>query len=136
MKVMLAIVLMIMLPTQVLAQAQLSLQPRLSGNKAPSALLGIWGTARQCAAHKSGKTDDPLLFPYIITHDWIKQGFIYCFLAWYEPTRNIRGNQAFAFAQCGEDQLRDYQLELNLRDGKLSIQWSEDFTTQELEACR
>jgi len=135
MKVVTAIVLMIMFSTQVLAQAQFSLQPRLSGNKAPSALLGIWGTARQCAAHKSGKTDDPLLFPYIITHDWIKQGFIYCFLAWYEPTRSVGNNQAFAFAQCGEDQLRDYQLELNLREGKLSIRWSDDFTTRELEAC-
>ena len=91
---------------QVLAQAQYSLQPRLNQINAPDALLGIWGTASQCAAHKTGKEDDPRLFPYVIARDWIKQG------------------------------LRDYQVELRLHNGKLRIQWSEDFTTRELGACR
>ena len=136
MKIVLAIVAMIVFSAQVFAQAQFILQPRLSENKAPESLLGIWGTVRQCAAHKSGKTDDPRLFPYVITRDWLKQGFIYCYLAWHEPSADVGDNQAFAFAQCGEDQLRDYHVELNLRDGKLRIQWSEDFTTRELEACR
>lgn len=136
MKFVLAILLMILLPMQVLAQAQFSLQPRLSGNKAPAALLGIWGTARQCSAYKSGNANDPGLFPYIITRDWIRQGFIYCYVAWYEQTSDAHGEKAFAYAQCGEDQLRDFQIRLSLQNGKLSMRWSEDFTTQELEACR
>ena len=136
MKMVMLIAVMIMCSAQAFAQAQFSLQPCLSENNAPAALLGTWGTARQCAAHKSGRVDDPRLFPYIITRDWIKQGFIYCYLAWYEQTGDAVGNQAFAFAQCGEDHLRDYQLEMNLHDGKLRIQWSQDFTTRELQACR
>ncbi len=136
MKVVAVIVLMIMSSAQVLAQAQFSLQPRLNQNNAPEALLGIWGTASQCAAPKAGKEDDPRMFPYIITRDWIKQGFIYCHLVWYEQNSETGAKQAFAFAQCGEDNLRDYQVALKLHNGKLRIQWSEDFTTRELEACR
>lgn len=136
MKILAAMVLMIMSSAQVFAQAQYSLQPGLNENNAPIALLGIWGTSYQCAAHEAGEKDDPRLLPYIITRDWIRQGFIYCYLAWNEQISDAGDNPASAFAQCGEDNLRDYQIVLNLRDGKLRIQWSEDFTTRELEACR
>ena len=75
------------------------------------------------------------LFPYVITRDWIQQGMLYCYMSWREQYSDAKATQADAFAQCGEDGIRDYRILLTLRDGKLRIRWSEDFTTGELQAC-
>jgi len=114
--------------------AQSNVQPK-SDNRGPEALFGTWGTAAQCAAHKAGNNTDMRLFPYVISNDWIQQGMVYCYLVWRERFSDATGTQAYAFAQCGEDSVRDYQVFLDLREGTLRIRWSEDFTTRELQAC-
>ena len=128
-------VVLVMVSATAAAQGQYSLQPDLSRNVLPDDLLGIWGTASQCAAHKSGDHDNPALLPYQISHDWIRQGFLYCYLSLYEHKYDGNSIEAFALAQCGEDNLRDYRLNLKLLNGKLRISWSQDFTTQALMTC-
>ena len=118
-----------------LAQPQLSLQRPPPGTLVPSALLGSWGNAAQCARLAAGGSDNPGLMPYQISADWLRQGFLYCYLAWRGQTRVDGETRYFADASCGEDDLRDYRLTLELRDRRLQIRWSEDFTTAALEAC-
>ena len=119
-----------------LAQSQFSLQPKPVAIAAPAALTGTWGTDRQCATFAAGGSDNPALMPYQISSDWVKQGFLYCFLSWRGETRVGGQPLYYAEARCGEDDLRDYRLSFELRDKRLRIYWSEDFTTAALEACR
>lgn len=135
MKPVAVIVLLLLFSEMAVAQAQFSLQPRAGAGTAPQPLLGIWGTAEQCAAHESGNNDNPRLFPYRISGDWIRQGNIYCYLSWRDHEGDSDGLRAYALAQCGEDNLREYQLRLLLQQGELQIRWSEDFTTRALRAC-
>ena len=118
------------------SSAQYLLQPRNQGVRAPAALLGAWGNAAQCAAHRAGGNRDPRLFAYLISDDWIQQGSIYCRVDWQPPRGDDTDLTVGAFARCGEDGPREYHLLLQLSQGKLRIRWSEDFTTAALEACR
>ncbi len=128
-------ILLILLCGQVSAQSQYSLQPQANGIEAPQSLRGTWGSAEQCAAHRNDKNDNPRLNPYLIDNEWIRQGNIYCYLSWHDEQRDSNGLLAHALAQCGEDSLREYRLLLHLKQDKLRIRWSDDFTTRALEAC-
>ncbi|MDH3761757.1 MAG: hypothetical protein OEU50_12305 [Gammaproteobacteria bacterium] len=128
-------IIMLLITGQVSAQTHYSLQPPASGQKAPARILGVWGTAEQCIAYRHGKTDSPRLFPYRISDDWVRQGEIYCYLSWHDAEQVGDDFRVYALAQCGEDNLREYQLKLNLQQQKLRIRWSDDFTTRALEAC-
>lgn len=118
------------------AQSQFSLQPKAGSQQVPESMLGIWGTAEQCAAHAAGAGDNPALLPYHMTGDWIRQGHIYCYLSWRGQDNNGARLRAYAVAQCGEDDLREYRLTLRLQQDSLRIRWSDDFVTRELMACR
>jgi hypothetical protein len=135
MKLIPLITLLLLFCGQVSAQAQYSLQPRMQGIQVPRSLLGTWGTAEQCRAHNTGKIDNPRLYPYLISSEWIRQGNVYCYLLWHEHEHDADSLQATALAQCGEDNLREYSLVLSLRQQQLRIRWSDDFTTRALEAC-
>lgn len=119
-----------------LAQAQISLQPAPASSAAPPALIGSWGTAAQCARQTAGKTDNPGRLPYQISHDWIRQGFLYCQMTWRGQQPSGDATRYYAHAQCGEDDLRDYRITLLLRQRRLEIRWSPDFSTAALEPCR
>lgn len=129
------VIVILLFTTQVSAQTQFSLQLPANGVKAPARLLGVWGRAEQCAAYRHGKTDDPRLFPYRISEQWLGQGGIYCYLLWQNSEQTGEDYRAYALAQCGEDSLREYRLVLTLQQQKLRIRWSDDFTTRALEAC-
>jgi hypothetical protein len=118
------------------AEAQISVdsQPGKS-MPGPPALFKIWGDSAQCEAHRSGKTENPALFPLVITNDWIQQGLVYCYLQWQGQGNTSKGLQAHAFAQCGEDTIREYQLIFNLHENNLSIHWSKDFSNKALVVC-
>lgn len=118
-----------------LAQPQFSLPRSGPALPAPAALLGTWGSEAQCDAFAADGSDNPALMPYEISADWIRQGFLYCALSWQGETRIDGEPRYFADASCGEDDLRDYRLTLELRDRRLRIRWSDDFTTTALEAC-
>ncbi len=121
--------------TGLYAQAQFSLGARSSPNDAPDSLLGTWGTGTQCDAHRAGDISSPSLLPYEITREWIQQGFIYCYLSWIGYERAGDSVTAHAWAQCGEDNLRDYRLRLQRETDQLQIRWSEDFSTPQLQNC-
>lgn len=124
----------LLLPTALLAQAQFSLQPPMESATAPARLLGVWGTAHQCAAYGSGN-EQPGLLPYHIDANWLRQGKVYCHLGWRGQREKDGVIEAFALARCGEDDLREYPLLLQLDGGILRIRWSDDYTTPKLRAC-
>lgn len=126
---------LLLAPTALLAQSQFSLQPLPESATAPALLLGVWGSARQCTAYHSGN-NQPGLLPYHINAEWLRQGTVYCYLSWRGQNDVAGVIEAFALAQCGEDDLREYQLALQLRAGSLRIRWSADYTTPELQACQ
>ena len=134
MKFFLAVVLVVS-ASAALAQPQFSPQRSQSAVAAPAILLGTWGTEAQCGELAAGGSDNPARMPYEINADWIRQGFLFCSLAWRGETRIDGKSRYFADASCGEDDLRDYRVTLELRDRRLRIRWSADFTTAALEAC-
>lgn len=118
------------------AQGQFSLQDQPgAGADAPAQLLATWGTAAQCAARESGSDDNSTGSPFTLTEEWIRQGPIYCYLNWQAHTPVESGSETLAFAQCGEDTLREYRLQLLLVQDRLRIRWSDDYTTPLLQRC-
>ena len=135
MKVLLLIPIALGLGASLQAQTQFSTVPPVKALDGPASLFGVWGNERQCRAHRDGDETNPSRLPYIIGSQWLRQGFIYCYLSWrgYEDTGE--GTRAWADARCGEDDLRDYRLRLELREHRLSIRWSNDFSVFRLQAC-
>lgn len=119
------------------ATAQMTMQPLTGGNsiEAPDVLIASWGTSAQCQAHKQNITHDMTLFPVVISDQWLQQGFMYCLVRWLNQQNDEQELRARAYLQCGEDNLRDYQVFFKLKDDKLRIRWSEDFTTDNLQRC-
>ncbi len=118
------------------APAQISVEPQVGKSvPGPQALFKTWGKPEQCEAKRTGKIENPGLFPLMITNDWIQQGLVYCYLQWQGQGNTSKGLQAHAFAQCGEDTVREYQLIFNLHQDRLSIRWSDDFNNKALEVC-
>ena len=118
------------------SQAQFNLQPgQAAGLEGPDELFGVWGGAKQCAAFRADKYENPGLYPYEISDEWIRRGSLYCYLRWLGEDSGAEGLVVYAFAQCGEDTLRDFQLKLSLQRDRLRITWSPDFTTSELQVC-
>lgn len=135
MKMLLVVMLSTLFYATAGAQSQYSLQPQGSDYEVPASLLGTWGSAEQCAAHRAGGNLNPALFPYLITRDWIRQGNIYCYLSWQHHRASGGNIEAYVSALCGEDDIRDYRLLMKLQAGSLQIRWSPDFITGQLQAC-
>ena len=130
------VILIITTLTSVLGYSQIKIQPEPPPQtEGPEKLFGIWGTDNQCTAHAGGNRIDQRLFPVVISNEWIQQGWIYCYLQWYDTSSTASITQATAFAQCGEDTIRDYQLIMELTDDQLQIQWSSTFTSSPLRRC-
>ncbi|MEM9765011.1 MAG: hypothetical protein AAF968_21320 [Pseudomonadota bacterium] len=87
------------------------------------AFYGTWGTVQQCAREPLGPGLTIPAEPFEIGAQWLKRGQIWCRLNWF-PIEN-RDDEVFtgAFAQCGEDGVRDYLLRLNLSGDELTIRW-------------
>ena len=117
------------------AQTQFSTVPPATAPDGPAELFGVWGSESQCRAYGDGDETNPALLPYAIDGQWIRQGFIYCYLSWRGRESKNGITRAWADARCGEDDLRDYRLQLELRERRLSIRWSEDFIVSQLQSC-
>ncbi len=117
------------------AQSQFSLDPQNpAGISPPPVLLSTWGSRQQCAAASSDKTALHL-YPFEVDREWLRQGPIYCYLTWLSNQPMANGSETQAFAQCGEDSLREYRIFFLLQGQQLRIRWSADFTTPALERC-
>lgn len=124
-------------PPYAQAQAQYSLQPEIArGIALPDAYIGTWGSAAQCADTQATHDGDAGRSAYEISVEWIRQGKVYCHMTWYTIEMTARGGEVHALAQCGEDGLREYRVVLRLAQARLWIDWSPDFTTPALRACR
>lgn len=119
-----------------LAQSQYDFLPRIDSPAGPDALFGVWGDEKQCRAYRAGNESNPARLPYVIDNEWLRQGFIYCYLFWQGHEVADGVTLARAVARCGEDDMRDYRLQFRLQDRRLSIGWSPDFATFGLQACR
>ena len=117
------------------AQSQFNLDPeRPAGIAPPKALLATWGSREQCAAASTNSTALHR-YPFEIGREWLRQGPIYCYLTWRSHQPLANGSETQAFAQCGEDMLREYRVFFLLHESRLRIRWSEDFATPGLERC-
>lgn len=97
---------------------------------------GVWGTARQCAGEplKPGLT--VRAEPFEIGAEWLTLGPVSCQLKWFAMEH--RDDEVFpgAFAQCGEDAVRDYCLRMSLAsDGALTIRWDFPISNGPLRRC-
>lgn len=129
-----SILLLIVLPST--AAGQLVMMPDPSDNaQGPVVLYPAWGTAQQCEAHRAGDNADFQLFPYVIDHEWIQHGVIWCRLSWQGYESGELHTRARALARCGEDTVRDYVVFFDLQDGVLEMSWSRDFRTGRLQRC-
>ncbi|KAB7614696.1 hypothetical protein F9L33_08685 [Amylibacter sp. SFDW26] len=96
---------------------------------------GTWGTPKQCSREtiKSGGT--VLSEPFEISADWLKQGQLWCRLNWYPIEIREDGFFSGAFAQCGEDSVRDYSLGMVLSDNSLTLRWDFPLSNGPLMRC-
>ena len=120
--------------THALGQSQYPL-PGSNGPGGVAAVYGTWGTAAQCAHPRDDSTGIAHMQPYEISAQWIRQGWFHCYLTWLGQSNGDGGLEALALAQCGEDLLRDYRIVLSLREERLQIHWSADYSTPELRVC-
>lgn len=97
--------------------------PTVAAADAREVLYGTWGTPQQCAREPLGPGLTIRQEPFEIGAQWLKRGQIWCRLNWFPIEQ--RDDELFtgAFAQCGEDGVRDYFLRLNLAGDDLTIRW-------------
>ncbi len=111
----------------------LALSPAMADER--TALYGLWGDERQCAAQPIVPGASLLAQPFEIRPGWMRHGIIWCRLDWLlvEP----RGDGLFAStrAQCGEDAVRDYRLDFALSEETLTMIWDERVVTGPLPRC-
>ena len=119
------------------AQAQATFMPQApNAIEAPASILGTWGTQAQCAAHRRGETDDMRLLPYEIGDQWLKHGFLYCWMGWRAHRQEPDGSTTIVLARCGEDAVRFFQLVIRHTGPTLRMRWSKDYETPALERCQ
>ncbi len=126
--------LLLVLSFAVSAQSQYLTVPGQS-RPAPGVLLGVWGDPAQCQAFEDQSIENPGSPAYEISQDWIKQGWFHCLVSWQGEWQTDNGLQAQAFAQCGEDLIREYRVFLQLEADTLTIRWTDDYSTKSLNRC-
>ena len=120
----------------ILSQPSLSASGSSAGSAFPAELAGAWGSVQQCEHLLTGEPEHPGKATYRISADWIRQGLVHCQVNWLGEQTVPDGKRFHAMAQCGEDDLRDYRLLMQLSEEGLSIRWSLDYSTAVLQRCR
>lgn len=98
-------------------------------------LYGTWGTEAQCARALLLPGGTKLAEPVQIDADWLRQGQLWCRLAWFPVSQRPDGLFTGAFAQCGEDAVRDYRLGLFLENDMLTLRWTLTYAQGPLHRC-
>lgn len=86
-------------------------------------LYGTWGTAKQCARAPITPGGSVLAAPFEISPLAVRQGPVACMLKWFPIAPRENGLFTGAFAQCGEDAVRDYFLRMELSGHELTLRW-------------
>lgn len=98
-------------------------------------VYGKWGNERQCTRALIIPGGTVYAAPFEIDRDWLRHGQLWCRLRWVSSSRSSTGVFAVALALCGEDEVRDYKITIELRDDELSLQWNEQITNRFLKRC-
>jgi len=97
--------------------------------------LGVWGTDRQCAGAPIKPGGTVLAEPFHIGEDWLRHGPVWCRLTWFPVERRADGLFTGAYAQCGEDSVRDFLLRLELSGETLTLRWGLTLSNGPLAGC-
>ena len=96
---------------------------------------GTWGTAKQCAGAPIKQGGTVAAEPFVIDAEWLKHGQIWCRLTWFPVEQRGKDTFTGARAQCGEDSVRAYVLNMNLNNGELTLQWDFPLSNGPLARC-
>ena len=99
------------------------------------ALFGTWGTPKQCARAPIKDGGTVLAEPFELTSLWLRQGRIWCRLKWFPVEPRKDGLATGAFAQCGEDAVRDYLVRMKLSGDALTLYWGFRHANGPLARC-
>jgi len=99
------------------------------------AFYGTWGTAKQCSRELIKPGGTLRAEPFEISPGWLKQGQLWCRLSWLPIEQRENGAFTGAFAQCGEDAVRNYILGLVLSGDKLTLRWDFPLKNGPLSQC-
>lgn len=97
------------------------------------ALYGTWGTESQCAREALGPDGVVYSEPVEIGPTWLRQGPSWCRLRWFPLEMREEETFTGAFAQCGEDGIRDYRLRMELTGEALLLRWDLLYATGPLK---
>jgi len=98
-------------------------------------LFGQWGNEAQCSRALITLKGTKHFAPFDIRPDWLGHGDVWCRLTWSASGSSPAGVYARAFALCGEDSIRDYQINFELSEGELTLRWNQDFKNGPLRRC-
>ena len=87
-------------------------------------LFGEWGTENQCARGLITPKGTKHAAPFEISKNWLGHGDLWCRLTWIGTDTNPDGQVSFAYGQCGEDAVRDFQIKFKLEGDELSLIWN------------
>jgi len=87
------------------------------------AFFGVWGTSAQCSGEPIIDGGTVRAAPYVIDADWLKHGQVWCRLNWFPVETRENGAFSGASAQCGEDSVRGYRINMELEGGQLTLRW-------------
>ena len=100
-----------------------------------SAFYGSWGTAEQCSGTPIKPGGTVMATPIEIDDTFLRQGQIWCRLSWGSVEQRPAGPATTALAQCGEDNVRIYQIGLGSTGASLTIRWDFPLTNGPLGRC-
>jgi hypothetical protein len=92
-----------------------------------SVFYDTWGDDMQCAGAPLQPGGTVMAAPFELTPGWLVQRGLWCRLTWFPVEAGRDEVRSGAYAQCGEDSVRDYILGMRLEDDRLTLHW--DFLT-------
>lgn len=107
--------------------------PAAAGDR--DVFFGTWGTEKQCQRHPVKPGGTVRAEPFEIDARWLRQGRLWCRLDWGPVEPRSDGLFTAAFAQCGEDSVRQYLLGLILTGDELTLRWNFPISNGPLKRC-
>ncbi len=98
-------------------------------------LYGEWGTEQQCHRELITPKGTKHAAPFTIGPDWFAHGEVWCRLIWSNVTLTTDGLFAMASSLCGEDAVRDYQVDFKLTGNVLTLIWNQEYKNGPLMRC-
>jgi hypothetical protein len=87
-------------------------------------LYGEWGTQTQCARALITPKGTKHAAPFDVRPDWLGNGDVWCRLVWTIVHPKPDGVIGIAHGLCGEDAVREYQINFDLTNDELKIRWN------------